>query len=174
MNEKKFDIHYVIGSSEKRALKELKQIGQYKKDVSPDGWILIRIGDYEFGFLPEDDSPDGFELLDNWFDSFKSVYIELKRLSRAVLEYWDNSSDCFVFEKKNNTVRIQYYERIYPVVNGRLATTETPTTKLNADVVVSETVFFTVIKTRVNEFWSEVGVLNPILKEYVEQFKIVS
>ncbi len=78
MNEKKFDIQYLIGSSEKKALKELKRIGQYKKVVSPDGWILIRIGDYEFGFLPEDDSPDGFELLDNWFDSFKNIYIKLK------------------------------------------------------------------------------------------------
>lgn len=172
MNEKEFDIQYLIGSSEKKALKELKKIGQYKKDVSPDGWILIRIGDYEFGFLPEDDATDGFELLDNWFDSFKNIYIELKRFSHAVLEYWDNPSDYFVFEKKNDNISIRYYEKSYPVVNGRLAIKETPTTKLNAGITVSETFFFTVIRTRVNEFWSEVGSLNPILKEYVERFKI--
>lgn len=173
MNEK-FNIRYLIGSSEKDALKRLTKIEQYKRDVyvSPDGWISIQIGDYEFGFIPEDDSADGLELLDSWFDSFKTVYEELQKSSRVMLEYWEEPGEYFIFEKANGNVSVQYYEKIFPVKNGRLILTETSKIKLTADVVILENDFFNLIKSKVNEFWLEVGKLNSVLEKYVEHCKI--
>ncbi len=50
--------------------------------------------------------------------------------------------------------------------------TETSKIKLTADAVLPENDFFNLIKSKVNEFWLEVGKLNSVLEKYVEQFKI--
>ena len=44
----KFDIQFLISRTE---LKKIKNVKQYKKAAGLDGWILITIGDYEYGFL---------------------------------------------------------------------------------------------------------------------------
>ena len=69
----KFDIKYKIGQKEKDSLKKIKHFSQFNRDVSPDGWIQITIGDYEYGFLQDDSSIDGFEILENWFCTFKDI-----------------------------------------------------------------------------------------------------
>ncbi len=66
----KFDIKYMIGQKEKDSLKKIKHFSQFNRDVSPDGWIQITIGDYEYGCLQDDSSIDGFEILENWFCTF--------------------------------------------------------------------------------------------------------
>lgn len=63
-------------------------------------------------------------------------------------------------------------QKIFPVKNGRLILTETSKIKLTADVVILENDFFNLIKSKVNEFWLEVGKLNSVLEKYVEQCKI--
>ena len=171
--EAKFDIQYLIGRKEKKALKRIKGSAQYKKTFSPDGWILITIGDYEYGFLQVDDSVDGFELLDEWFNSFKEVYIKLHSSSMVILDYWEEPTEYFLFKRKDGNVCIQYFEKTFPPSNdGQVIATKVYGIKLVAETVVPEERFFNTIQTKVNEFWMEVGSLNPILKDYVEQFKI--
>ena len=173
MINENFDIKYMIGRKEKKKLRKIKNIEQFeKREVTPDGWISIQLGNYEYVFLTLDDSLPGFELLDVWFDAFKNVYIELQNNTTAEFEYWEGS-EFFVFEKKDAAVHIAFYERKYPIINGRFAMNEKPTIELCADTTVSADIFFHVLKTRINEFWSEVGNLNAILKTYVEKCKII-
>ena len=65
MINENFDIKYMIGRKEKKKLRKIKNIEQFeKREVTPDGWISIQLGNYEYGFLTLDDSLPGFELLD--------------------------------------------------------------------------------------------------------------
>ena len=168
----KFDIQFLIRRKE---LKKIRNIKQYKKAAGLDGWILITIGDYEYGFLQEDDTADtidGFELLDEWFDSFKDIYEKLNKASRVVLDYWDEPDEFFVFERKSNLVHVQYFEKAFPIIEGRIQQTRVYDIKLIAEAIVPEELFFNTVKTRVNEFWTEVGNLNTNLQNYIEEFKI--
>lgn len=167
-----FDIQYLIGQKEKEELSMLKNINQYSCEARPDGWILINIGEYEYGFLQNDSSLDGFELLDIWFKSFKEIYINLHSLGKAVLDYWEEPSDCFIFERKDDNICIKYIEKEVLLKKGQVIETNEQSGKLIAETFVHKDAFFFIIKSKVNEFWNDIGNLNPILKDYVEQFKI--
>ena len=169
----KFDIQYLISKKDKDKLRRINTVKQYKEIASPDGWILITIGEHEYGFLQEDDSLDGFELLDNWFNSFKDVVSKLKTESTVVLDYWDEPDEFFVFERVANYIHIKYFNRIYPITDGRMQRTSIYGINMIAETEVPEKEFFDTIKTKVNDFWTEVGNLNSILKDYVERFKII-
>lgn len=52
MMEEKFAIKYLIGKNEKESIRRIKKIKQYENDVINDGWILITIGNYEYGSMP--------------------------------------------------------------------------------------------------------------------------
>ena len=168
----KFDIQFLISRKE---LKKIKNIKQYKKAAGLDGWILITIGDYEYGFLQEDDTVDtidGFELLDEWFDSFKDIYEKLNKASRVVLDYWDEPDEFFVFERKSNLVHVQYFEKAFPIIEGRIQQTRVYDTKLIAETIVPEELFFNTLKTRINEFWTEIGKLNINFQNYIIEKRI--
>ena len=77
-----------------------------------------------------------------------------------------------MFERKSNLVHIQYFEKVYPVIEGRIQQTRVYDIKLIAETIVPEELFFNTIKTKVNEFWTEVGNLNTNLQNYIEEFKI--
>ena len=160
----KFDIQYLISKKDKDKLRRINTVKQYKEIASPDGWILITIGEHEYGFLQEDDSLDGFELLDNWFNSFKDVVSKLKTESTVVLDYWDEPDEFFVFERVANYIQIKYFNRIYPITDGRMQRTSIYGINMIAETEVPEKEFFDKIKTKVNDFWTEVGNLNSILK----------
>ncbi len=172
MIKEQFNVEYKIGQKEKDAIKKIKKISQFNQDVSPDGWIKITIGDYEYGFLQNDSLIDGFELLDVWFCTFKDVYTKLISDSEIVFDYWDAPDEFFIFKRQGNLVTVQYYEREFPVENGRIQRPNVYAIKLVAETTIVENLFFNKIKETVNEFWNEVGSLNPILKDYVEKFKI--
>ena len=165
----KFDIKYEIGQKEKDSLKKIKHFSQFNRDVSPDGWIQITIGDYEYGFLQDDSSIDGFEILENWFCTFKDIYIKLQPNSRIVFDYWDEPDEFFVFERKNNFIIIKYYEKIFSLGKQNSNIYEI---NLIAETSIPEDFFFSKLKEKVNEFWDEVESLNPILKGYIDKFKI--
>ncbi|MBO6100018.1 MAG: hypothetical protein J6P07_01630 [Spirochaetaceae bacterium] len=170
--KEKFDIQFLISRTE---LKKIKNVKQYKKAAGLDGWILITIGDYEYGFLQEDnadDKIDGFELLDEWFSSFKVVYAKLNKDSKVVLDYWDEPDEFFVFERKSNLVHIQYFEKAYPVIEGRIQQTRVYDIKLIAETIVPEELFFNTLKTRINEFWTEVAKLNINFQNYIIEKRI--
>lgn len=61
MMEEKFDIKYLIGKNEKESIRRIKKIKQYENDVINDGWILITIGNYEYGSMPLEDLSEDFE-----------------------------------------------------------------------------------------------------------------
>lgn len=168
----KFDIKYMIGQKEKDSLKKIKHLSQFDRDVSPDGWIQITIGDYEYGFLQDDSSINGFELLENWFSTFKDVYLKLQPDSKILFDYWDEPDEFFVFERENNFVTVQYFKKEYLIKDGIIQNQNVYEIRLVAETKIPEELFFSKIKEKVNEFWDEVGALNPILKSYVKEYKI--
>ena len=170
--EGKFDIKYLIGKNGQESIKRIKKIKQYETDVINDGWILITIGNYEYGSMPLEDSSEGFELLDVWFKSFKEVYVQLQSSSKVFLDYWENPFDFFSFEKKDGNVFIRYFKRGLPIIDGRVQKSLVYEVELLAETVVQEEAFFKIIQCFVNSFWAEISELNPILKVYIEQFKI--
>ena len=172
MMEEKFDIKYLIGKNEKESIRRIKKIKQYENDVINDGWILITIGNYEYGSMPLEDLSEGFELLDVWFKSFKEVYVQLQSSSRVLLDYWENPFDFFVFEKKDGKVFIRYFKRVLLITDGHVQKSLVYGLELLAETVVQEESFFKIIQCVVNSFWTEISELNPILKDYIEQFKI--
>ena len=172
MMEEKFDIKYLIGKNEKESIKRIKKIKQYENDVINDGWILITIGNYEYGSMPLKNLSKGFELLDVWFKSFKEVYVKLQSGSRVLLDYWENPFDFFVFEKKDGKIFIRYFKRVLPITDGHVQKSLVYGLELLAETVVQEESFFQIIQCVVNSFWTEISELNPILKDYIEQFKI--
>ena len=101
-----------------------------------------------------------------------TIYEKLNKASRVGLDYWDEPDEFFVFERKSNLVHIQYFEKVYPVIEGRIQQTRVYDIKLIAEAIVPEELFFNTVKTRVNEFWTEVGNLNTNLQNYIEEFKI--
>lgn len=173
MKKDQFDIQYRISRENKEEIKQIKKIDEYNKNVSPAGWISITIGDYEYGFIQNDDSLDGFELLDKWFKSFKDVVIELSKVPKVVLNYWDEPDEFFEFERVCNDIHIKYYNRIYPVIDGHIKITTVYSIKMIAETLISEKDFIRIIKTRGNAFYSEIYTLNPILREYVKKFKML-
>lgn len=172
MMEEKFDIKYLIGKNEKESIRRIKKIKQYENDVINDGWILITIGNYEYGSMPLKNLSEGFELLDVWFKSFKEVYVQLQSSSRVLLDYWENPFDFFVFEKKDGKIFIRYFKRVLPITDGHVQKSLVYGLELLAETVVQEESFFQIIQCVVNSFWTEISKLNPILKDYIEQFKI--
>ena len=173
MNEN-FNIQYYIGNKKKNEISRVKTISQFEKENNHDGYILINIGDYEYGFFPLDDSSSGFELLDIWFKILKEVYIKIKSNPKVFMDYWEEQNEFFIFEREDGNIRIQYLHKVLPVVNNQIQNSFVYEVKLVAETVVLENYFFDTVKTKVNEFWDELSDLNPSLKNYFEKFKINS
>lgn len=171
---KRFDIQYYIGNKEKNEIVKAKTINQFENEINIDGFILITIGDYEYGFLPQDDYTSGFELLDTWFKFLKEVYIKIKSNSKVIMDYWEEPNEFFIFEKEAGNIRIQYFHKILPVINNQIQNCFVYEVKLVAETVILENYFFDTVKTKVNEFWDELSECNSLLSDYFEKFKIIS
>lgn len=167
-----FAIKYSIGKKEKDEIRKCKNSKMYENDIYHDGSILIKIGDYDFGFLPSDDFFSGTELLDEWFKSFKEVYNKLKKERKLVFDYWEEPHLFFVFELNEEIVNIKYFERLFPVIDGRWCQTNVFGINLIAETNINEKKFFTILKDAVNNYWEEIIILNPVLKDFAEKNKI--
>ena len=67
---------------------------------------------------------------------------------------------------------IQYFEKAYPIIEGRIQQTRVYDTKLIAETIVPEELFFNTLKTRINEFWTEIGKLNINFQNYIIEKRI--
>ena len=110
--------------------------------------------------------------------NYQAFMNELEKLSKkygigisgcGVFDYWDEPDEFFVFERKNNFIIIKYYEKIFSLGKQNSNIYEI---NLIAETSVPEDFFFSKLKEKVNEFWDEVESLNPILKGYIDKFKI--
>lgn len=171
--KEKFDIQYRITKRDREEIKKIKKVKQFFDDIGPQGDISITLGDYVTSQIFDIDEVSNWDILDVWFRNFKNVYENLADGKQIVINDIDEPRSFFRFMRGDGKILIQHYDRKYPVYNGRYC--------FNADLyeieclgetIVQENSFFEIIKRSVNSYWTEIAELNPILSEYVEQFKI--